>query len=200
MILKNHHITANDEYLDYIYGEPALAKHISTIFLIHGFQDISFGWRNQIPILIEEGFRTVAIDCIGYGGTVCELLHYLVIGWCWWCGVNVVTVFHRFGLSTAYQGQFQLTDCYRRPPQYHPNQFRTTPSSGVQTMLRSWQAPRVILGGHDWCVCSVHFIFVKASCVTVHPTRSLSKGFRDNVTVAVCCKQLISYTCYTGAV
>jgi hypothetical protein len=25
-------------------------------------------------------------------------------------GVGVVTVFHRFGLSTAYQGQFQLTD------------------------------------------------------------------------------------------
>ena len=105
----NRHTTANDEYLDYIYGEPALAKCIGTIFLIHGFQDISFGWRNQIPILIEEGFRTVAIDCIGYGGTVRGLPHYtqLSVGA---GGVGVVTVFHRFGLSTAYQGQFQLTD------------------------------------------------------------------------------------------
>ena len=135
----NHHITANDEYLDYIYGEPALAKRIGTIFLIHGFQDISFGWRKQIPILIEEGFRTVAIDCIGYGGTVCGLLHYPVIGWCWWCrrGNSLPPLWIEHCISRSIPADGFM--CYRRPPQYHPNQFRTTPSSGVRTMLRSWQ-------------------------------------------------------------
>ena len=133
----NHHITTNDEYLDYIYGEPALAKCIGTIFLIHGFQDISFGWRNEIPTLIEEGFRTVA--CIGYGGTVCALPHYPIIGWCWWCrcGDSLPPLWIEHCISRSIPADGFM--CYRRPLQYHPSQFGTTPSSDVQIMSRSWQ-------------------------------------------------------------
>ena len=134
--LVNHYITADNEHLDYIYGEPALAKCIGTIFLIHGFQDISFGWRNQIPTLIEEGFRTVAIDCIGYEGTVCALPHYPVIGWCW-CGDSLPPLWIEHCISRSIPADGFM--CYRRPPQYHPSRFRTTPSSSVQTMSQSWQ-------------------------------------------------------------
>jgi soluble epoxide hydrolase/lipid-phosphate phosphatase len=38
---------------------------------IHGFPDLAMGWRYQIPFLIEEGFRVVAPDTLGYGRTVC---------------------------------------------------------------------------------------------------------------------------------
>lgn len=37
---------------------------------VHGWPDLAFGWRYQIPALIELGFRVVAPDMMGYGGTV----------------------------------------------------------------------------------------------------------------------------------
>lgn len=37
---------------------------------IHGWPDLSMGWRYQIPHLVELGFRVVAPDMMGYGGTV----------------------------------------------------------------------------------------------------------------------------------
>ena len=55
---------------DLIYGESSTKQCLGTVFLIHGFQDLSFGWRYQIPMLLDQGFRVAAIDCIGYGGTV----------------------------------------------------------------------------------------------------------------------------------
>ena len=36
---------------------------------IHGWPDLSLGWRNQIPALLEMGFRVVAPDVMGYGRT-----------------------------------------------------------------------------------------------------------------------------------
>lgn len=44
-------------------------KPLNTIFLIHGFPDMSFGWRYQIPHLVSLGLRVVVPDMIGYGGT-----------------------------------------------------------------------------------------------------------------------------------
>ncbi|KAI9037826.1 epoxide hydrolase [Aspergillus affinis] len=36
---------------------------------IHGFPDLSMGWRYQIPMLRRMGLRVVAPDCLGYGRT-----------------------------------------------------------------------------------------------------------------------------------
>lgn len=58
----------------YTYGylfspaSPSVPKR-GTIFLIHGFPDISIGWRYQIPFLTQLGLDVVAPDCIGYGRT-----------------------------------------------------------------------------------------------------------------------------------
>lgn len=40
-----------------------------TVFLIHGFPDLSMGWRYQIPFLTGLGLDVVAPDCMGYGRT-----------------------------------------------------------------------------------------------------------------------------------
>ncbi|KAG8624322.1 hypothetical protein KVT40_007389 [Elsinoe batatas] len=40
-----------------------------TIFLIHGWPDLAFGWRYQIPFLTSLGLRVVVPDMPGYGGT-----------------------------------------------------------------------------------------------------------------------------------
>ncbi|UNI14275.1 hypothetical protein JDV02_000920 [Purpureocillium takamizusanense] len=53
----------------YIVGEPKITLPVATIFLIHGFPDCSFGWRNQIPYLMKLGFRVVVPDLLGYAGS-----------------------------------------------------------------------------------------------------------------------------------
>ncbi|KAH0827727.1 hypothetical protein AYO21_08898 [Fonsecaea monophora] len=40
-----------------------------TIVLVHGFPDLAFGWRYQIPFLTNLGLDVIAIDCMGYGRT-----------------------------------------------------------------------------------------------------------------------------------
>ncbi|KAH6664896.1 epoxide hydrolase [Halenospora varia] len=52
----------------YILAEPEVPP-LNTIFLIHGWPDMSFGWRYQIPFLTSLGLRVVAPDMMGYGGT-----------------------------------------------------------------------------------------------------------------------------------
>ncbi|KAF3483334.1 epoxide hydrolase 2 [Arthroderma uncinatum] len=51
----------------YLLAVPPNGKYRATIFLIHGFPDISMCWRYQIPTLLSLGLRVVAPDCIGYG-------------------------------------------------------------------------------------------------------------------------------------
>ena len=43
------------------------------LFEIHGWPDLSMGWRNQIPMLMKMGYRVVCPDMMGYGGTVIKL-------------------------------------------------------------------------------------------------------------------------------
>lgn len=53
----------------YLYAEPTGAAFKATVFLIHGWPDCSAGWRFQIPVLLAMGFRVVAPDLMGFGGT-----------------------------------------------------------------------------------------------------------------------------------
>ncbi|KAH9844673.1 epoxide hydrolase [Teratosphaeria destructans] len=54
-------------YLDSSPPSPTPTK--GTLILIHGFPDLSLAWRHQIPFLNALGFRTLALDCMGYGET-----------------------------------------------------------------------------------------------------------------------------------
>jgi hypothetical protein len=38
------------------------------------------GWRYQIPMLVDMGFRVVAPDCLGYGRTVSLSASHRIIG------------------------------------------------------------------------------------------------------------------------
>jgi pimeloyl-ACP methyl ester carboxylesterase len=42
-------------------GEP--------VILLHGFPEFWWGWQKQIPALADAGFRVIALDCRGYGGS-----------------------------------------------------------------------------------------------------------------------------------
>ncbi|KAF1847363.1 alpha/beta-hydrolase [Cucurbitaria berberidis CBS 394.84] len=53
----------------YLYAVPKGGQYTETVFLIHGWPDLSMGWRYQIPLLVDLGFRVVVPDMMGYGGT-----------------------------------------------------------------------------------------------------------------------------------
>ncbi|KAJ5468978.1 hypothetical protein N7475_006730 [Penicillium sp. IBT 31633x] len=61
--------TLNGHNYSYLLSQPKAGHYKATIFLIHGFPDISMGWRYQIPMLVDMGLRVVAPDCLGYGRT-----------------------------------------------------------------------------------------------------------------------------------
>lgn len=56
--------------VDYIHGVPKHGKFEATVFLIHGWPDLSYGWRYQIPFLIQQNMQVVVPDMMGYGRTV----------------------------------------------------------------------------------------------------------------------------------
>ena len=66
--------TANGDFtiLDEGKGTPVL--------LLHGFPDSKELWKNQIPALVEAGFRVIAPDLRGYGGSFspAEKEHYTI--------------------------------------------------------------------------------------------------------------------------
>jgi pimeloyl-ACP methyl ester carboxylesterase len=77
---STHKLAPNDPRVSYetgqirgktytwILGEPEGTPK-ETVVLVHGFPDLAFGWRNQIPVLMAKGFRVVAPNMLGYAGT-----------------------------------------------------------------------------------------------------------------------------------
>jgi len=66
--VSNRTAVLNGRTYSYMLSEPSTAPK-ATIFLIHGWPDIGFGWRNQIPLLTSLGLRVVVPDMMGYGGS-----------------------------------------------------------------------------------------------------------------------------------
>ncbi len=54
-------------------GEINMAVHEMgagpPVILVHGFPELAFSWRHQIPVLANAGYRVIAPDMRGYGGT-----------------------------------------------------------------------------------------------------------------------------------
>lgn len=59
----------NGKQYGYLYSQPESGPIRGTIVLLHGFPDLSMGWRYQIPMLLDMGLRVIAPDCLGYGRT-----------------------------------------------------------------------------------------------------------------------------------
>ena len=61
----------------YMLGEPQGTPK-DTMLLVHGWPDISFGWRHQVPYFMSLGYRVIVPDMIGFGRTDApqDLKHY----------------------------------------------------------------------------------------------------------------------------
>lgn len=67
MQLRSAHL--NGRTYGYLYCPSPLPIPKGTVLLIHGFPDISAGWRYQIPLFLSMGYTVIAPDCMGYGRT-----------------------------------------------------------------------------------------------------------------------------------
>jgi pimeloyl-ACP methyl ester carboxylesterase len=62
--LKSGHVKTNGQSLKYVE-----AGHGPLVLLLHGFPECWYSWRHQLPALAEAGYRAVALDLRGYGGS-----------------------------------------------------------------------------------------------------------------------------------
>lgn len=61
---QHRHIEANGARLHAVdAGEGPL------VILVHGFPELWYSWRFQIPVIVEAGYRVIAIDQRGYGSS-----------------------------------------------------------------------------------------------------------------------------------
>ncbi|KAI9166796.1 Epoxide hydrolase srdG [Paramyrothecium foliicola] len=66
--VRTESATVRGRKYTYIIGEPQ-GEPIDTVILCHGWPDLAFGWRYQIPVLMANGYRVVAPNMLGYAGT-----------------------------------------------------------------------------------------------------------------------------------
>ena len=63
MELEHSHIKTNGIKLHVVQAGPQSGV---PVILLHGFPEFWYGWRNQIPALVEEGCRVIVPDQRGY--------------------------------------------------------------------------------------------------------------------------------------
>lgn len=62
-----HQIRLKTQGLDFQVFEAGQGP---LVLLLHGFTGLGYSWRHQIPVLAEAGFRVIAPDLRGSGGTI----------------------------------------------------------------------------------------------------------------------------------
>ncbi|ATY65118.1 epoxide hydrolase [Cordyceps militaris] len=75
--VTSHYETIRGKKYHYIVGEPHGTK-IGTMLLVHGFPDMGFGWRAQVPYFMARGYQVLVPDNVGYARTdaPADLSHY----------------------------------------------------------------------------------------------------------------------------
>lgn len=66
--VSHHEVIIRDKTYYYIVGTPSEPCK-DTVLLMHGFPDLGFGWRYQIPYLMSLGYRVIVPDSLGFGKT-----------------------------------------------------------------------------------------------------------------------------------
>jgi pimeloyl-ACP methyl ester carboxylesterase len=140
------------------------------VLLLHGFPDSSQVWRNQIPVLVQAGYRVIAPDLRGCGQTdapvgrkyyTLDLLIKDVMGLMDNLGITRLPVIgHDWG---AILGWFVAIEHPERVERYialsvgHPMAFK---KAGIEQKLRSWYAyafvppviPEIVTRSFNWLI------------------------------------------------
>jgi pimeloyl-ACP methyl ester carboxylesterase len=65
----HRYVAANGARFHVVEAEADLAPDAPLVLLLHGFPEFWWCWRAQLPVLADAGFRAVAMDLRGYGGS-----------------------------------------------------------------------------------------------------------------------------------
>jgi pimeloyl-ACP methyl ester carboxylesterase len=68
-----HYARIGTNVYHYLLAKPDTTNPVGTVVLVHGFPDLSYGWRYQIPALTAAGYQVIAPDMLGYGRTSAPL-------------------------------------------------------------------------------------------------------------------------------
>jgi pimeloyl-ACP methyl ester carboxylesterase len=126
-----------------------------TVLLCHGFPELGYSWRHQVPALVDAGYRVVVPDMRGFGGSerpqaieaydVIELTGDLV-GLLDWLEVpDAVFVGHDWGASTVWGAAL-----------IHPRRVRAVAGLSVPFAPRAAAPPLPTMRrrfGEDFYIC-----------------------------------------------
>lgn len=66
---QHRHVAANGARFHVVESAPADVADAPLVLLLHGFPEFWWAWRAQLPALAAAGYRAVAMDLRGYGGS-----------------------------------------------------------------------------------------------------------------------------------
>ena len=116
----------NGQRYHYLKGQPN-GEAKGTVFLMHGWPDCSAGWRNQIPMFVDMGYRVIVPDV--------KSIVYLVL-------LDVLTTFEIMGFGRT------------AAPEVPPNSLSLygfkRAADDMKTLAEQLGCSQIILGGHDW--------------------------------------------------
>jgi len=122
------------------------------IVLCHGFPELAYSWRHQIPVLAQAGYRVLAPDMRGYGGSTVppNVEDYDVLT----VGRDVIGLLDRFGEDEAILigHDWGATVCWTLALT-HPERVRAVAGLSVPFAMRPPVPPMQIFNrrlGEDW--------------------------------------------------
>ncbi len=66
---QHRYVAANGARFHLADTDPGGTHEDGLVLLLHGFPEFWWSWRAQLPVLAEAGYRAVAMDLRGYGGS-----------------------------------------------------------------------------------------------------------------------------------
>lgn len=156
--VRLHVVTAGD-----LAGKP--------VILLHGFPEFWYGWRHQIPALVQAGFRVIIPDQRGYNLSECpkgtrayrmEELGKDIIGLLDHFGIDQIDlVGHDWGAAVAWGIAITFPERIKRLAILnvpHPTVMMDTIRKSVRQMMKSWYIGFFQIPGlADWLMRLHHF-------------------------------------------
>lgn len=138
-----------------LHVEEAGPEDGRLVLLLHGFPELAYSWRHQIPALAEAGYRVLAPDMRGYGGSdapeaveeyAIDVLARDVLGLIDHAGRSTaVVVGHDWGADVAWRTAWM-----------HPERVEAVAGLSVPFTPRAPAAPMPIMRRHlgeDFYMC-----------------------------------------------
>ena len=66
---QHRYVAANGARFHVVEATPEDPRGAPLVLLLHGFPEFWWSWRAQLPVLAANGYRAVAMDLRGYGGS-----------------------------------------------------------------------------------------------------------------------------------